>query len=94
MENIKKHINFSAIFYVGILVIITLLIGFASGNKTDSKTATNNEVKTIKVMAEIKQIVTLEFSLKKTLIKNVLGLKTTIWVLLLPLINILLLILT
>jgi len=63
MENFKKYINPSAIFYVSILVIITLLIGYASDNKSDSKTVTNNEVKTIKVMAETKQLVTIETSL-------------------------------
>jgi cyclophilin family peptidyl-prolyl cis-trans isomerase len=71
MENIKKHINFSAIFYVGILIIIVLLIGYASGSGKADKSVTgtstalieNKEVKIIKVMAEIKQIVTLETSL-------------------------------
>jgi cyclophilin family peptidyl-prolyl cis-trans isomerase len=63
METVNKHKILSTIFYVGILVFITLLIGFFSGDKTDSKTATNDEVKTIKVMAETKQIVTLETSL-------------------------------
>lgn len=63
MEDLKKHVNLSAIFYVFILVIITLLIGFASGNKTDSKTVKNSDVKTIKVMNQDKQIVTLETSM-------------------------------
>jgi peptidyl-prolyl cis-trans isomerase B (cyclophilin B) len=63
MESLKKHINFSAIFYVGILVFITLLIGYAAGDNSSGKPVTNNEVKTIKVMAEVKQIVTLETSM-------------------------------
>lgn len=63
METLKKYINPSAIFYLSILIIITLLIGYASGNKTDSKTSVNNEVKTTKFMAEKTQLVTLETSL-------------------------------
>lgn len=63
MKEAKKYINFSVIFYIGILIIITLLIGYASSNQAGSKTAVNNEVKTIKVMAEVKQNVTLETSL-------------------------------
>ena len=63
MENLKKYINPSAVFYLVILVIITLLIGYASGGNTGNKTTVNNEVKTIKVMPETKQFVTLETSL-------------------------------
>ena len=63
MENLKKYINPSAIFYVIILVVITLLIGYASGNNPAAKPTANNEIKTIKVMAEQKQVVTLETSL-------------------------------
>ncbi len=63
MENLKKYINPSAVFYLVILVIITLLIGYASGNNPAAKPTANNEIKTIKVMAEQKQVVTLETSL-------------------------------
>jgi len=56
MDNVKKYINFSAIFYVGILVIITLLIGYASGGS-------KKEIIITKVMNQDKQIVTLETSM-------------------------------
>ncbi len=56
MEAIKKILNPSAIFYLTILIVITLLIGFASGGE-------NKNNKTTKIMAEVKQIVTLETSL-------------------------------
>lgn len=57
MEAIKKIINPSAIFYLVILIVITLLIGFASdGSK-------NNNKKITKIMPENKQLITLETSL-------------------------------
>jgi cyclophilin family peptidyl-prolyl cis-trans isomerase len=70
MEDWKKIINPGAIFYVIVIVIIVLVIGYASGvSKPASQTGTstalieNKEVKTIKVMAEVKQLVTIETSL-------------------------------
>ncbi len=55
----RKFINLSTIFYLIILVIIVLLIGYASGN---SKTE-NREIKIIKNMTENKKIISLETSL-------------------------------
>ena len=46
MENIKKIINPSAVFYIIILVVITILIGFASGDNT-KKVVKSDEVKTV-----------------------------------------------
>lgn len=56
MEDLKKIINPSVIFYLVIFIIITLLIGFATG-----KDGKNN--KTTKIMNEEKQIVVLETSM-------------------------------
>jgi len=57
----KKFINPAAIFYIVIIIAITLLIGFASGSsKTVNK---NNDIKITKFMPENKQNITLETSL-------------------------------
>jgi cyclophilin family peptidyl-prolyl cis-trans isomerase len=57
----KKFINPTAIFYIVIIIAITVLIGFASGgNKTISQ---NNNIKITKFMPEKKQNITLETSL-------------------------------
>jgi len=55
MEAIKKIINPAAIFYLIILIAITLLIGFAASGSKNNKTT--------KIMPENKQIVALETSL-------------------------------
>jgi peptidyl-prolyl cis-trans isomerase B (cyclophilin B) len=74
----KKYINPSAIFYLLILVLITLLIGYAAGDSKVEKrvdivtkegnletiiSTSTNEVKIEKNMNETKQSVTLETSM-------------------------------
>lgn len=60
----KKFINPQAIFYVTVIVIITIIIGFASSKSSKSElSGNNNEVKIIKVMNQDKQIVIMETSL-------------------------------
>jgi peptidyl-prolyl cis-trans isomerase B (cyclophilin B) len=71
MESLKRYINPTAIFYILILVIITLLIGYASGDKKENKNIAesgasidaNKETKKINLnnMTDIKtQVVTME----------------------------------
>ncbi len=61
MDNWKKLINPTAIFYIAILIIITVLIGWATGDSGAVKK--NTEVITVKKMIEKKQNVSLETSL-------------------------------
>jgi cyclophilin family peptidyl-prolyl cis-trans isomerase len=55
----KKFINPSLIFYLLVIIVITLLIGYASGNSSSVKPLENKETKIIKIMNKEKQIVTL-----------------------------------
>jgi peptidyl-prolyl cis-trans isomerase B (cyclophilin B) len=59
----KKFINPSLIFYLLVIIVITLLIGYASGNSSSVKPLENKETKIIKIMNKEKQIVTLETNL-------------------------------
>jgi cyclophilin family peptidyl-prolyl cis-trans isomerase len=59
----KKFINPSLIFYLLVIIVITLIIGYASGNSSSVKPLENKETKIIKIMNKEKQIVTLETNL-------------------------------
>lgn len=62
--NWKKIINPVAIFYIIIIVVITLLIGIATqDNNSNKPTTISKEFKTIKVMTQNKQIIILETNL-------------------------------
>jgi peptidyl-prolyl cis-trans isomerase B (cyclophilin B) len=56
----KKLINPEAIFYIIIIISITLLIGYATGGNNGS---TSTKIKTVKIMNIIKQIVTVQTNL-------------------------------
>lgn len=59
----KKFLNPSAIFYLIIIIVITLLIGFASSGNSTKKSVDNSGIKNIKTMTENKKIITLKTNL-------------------------------
>ena len=52
MEEIKKFLNPGALLYLGILIVIVLLIGFATGSKDIKNNETKNMIENKKVIIE------------------------------------------